>query len=105
MFQIALSHCLKTYNRTVCVETIKAFGHIVFESALDRLLKPRNVCEGLAMCPRTIEVDHLKDYVKKVLQDKPPAQETKPTKKSTYTVLQLSDPHVDLEYKIVIYII
>lgn len=54
------------------------------------------------MCPKTYEVDHLKEYVKEVLKDKPAKSDIKPSKKSTYTILQLSDPHVDLEYKAVI---
>jgi len=54
------------------------------------------------MCPKTIKHDHLNQYVKEVLKDKPVRNNINPTKKSTYTILQLSDPHVDLEYKEVI---
>ena len=95
---------MKTYNRTVCEETISTFGDIVFESALDRALKPKQVCEGLAMCPKTTHYERVRDYAKEILKDKPAQKEIKPTKKSTYTVLQLSDPHVDFEYKIVTFL-
>ena len=85
-------------NRTVCHEAIKSFGEIAYSAIIDRALNPQHVCEKLAMCPKTTHKEKLADYVKEVLKDKPETVYPTPTKKATYKVLQLTDPHIDLEY-------
>jgi sphingomyelin phosphodiesterase len=90
--------CRTKMSKTVCAEAIQSYGDLVFDTLLDRTVDPQRVCQKLAMCPHTRERTRLKDYVKEVLKDKPETNRPKPTHKGTYTVLQLSDPHVDLLY-------
>lgn len=53
------------------------------------------------MCPKTSHREHIQEYVKEVLRDKPPTIYPTPTKKSTYTVMHVTDPHIDLQYEVV----
>jgi len=87
-------------NKTVCTEAVATFGGILITSLFEKNLNSSRICQKIAMCPRTIEPDYLKKYVKDVLADKPPTNYPTPTKKSTYTILQLADPHIDLEYDV-----
>lgn len=91
--------CEKKQQKKVCEGAINSYAEEVFEILLDRTIRPDRICQRFALCPRTIERDRLKDFVKETLKDKPARKVTKPTGKGTYTVLQLSDPHVDLLYK------
>ena len=77
---------------------MQTFGDIVYASIVDRFIKPYRVCENLSMCPRVTQKDELKKYVQEVLKDKPDREILTPTGKSTYTILQISDPHIDLNY-------
>jgi len=97
--------CEKKQSETVCLGAIKSYGDLVFNITLDRTIDPQHVCQRFAMCPRTRERDHLKDYIKEVLKDKPKTNYATPTSKSTYTILQIADPHVDLDYQEVFYCI
>ena len=93
-----LAACEKHKSVEVCTQGLQTFGDVVYSSVIDRLIKPYRVCENLSMCPRTTQKDSLKKYVEEVLKDKPDRETLKPTHKSTYTILQISDPHIDLEY-------
>lgn len=97
---VAASICEKKMkmSETVCHQAIQSYGDIVFETILDRTIEPGHVCEKIAMCPETRDRTRLRDYVKEVLADKPKTKYPTPSKKGTYTILQLSDPHVDLLY-------
>jgi len=95
----AMTICEKKQEKKVCEGAIGSYADQVFEVLLDRTIRPDRICERFALCPRTIERDRLNDFIKDVMGDKPPRKVTKPTKKGTYHVLQLSDPHVDLLYQ------
>jgi len=96
--KMVLAACEKHKSVQVCTEGMETFGDIVYASIVDRFIKPYRVCENLSMCPRTTQKDDLKKYVEEVLKDKPDREILAPTKKSTYTILQISDPHIDLNY-------
>jgi len=85
-------------SQTVCQQAIQSYADIVFEVLVDRTINAEHVCEKIAMCPQTRDRTRLRDYVKDVLADKPKTKYPTPSNKGTYTILQLSDPHVDLLY-------
>jgi len=93
--------CSLGLNKTVCLEAVSSFGPVLFKSLVDKLYEPIHFCENVFLCPRTTHRENLKKFVEDVLKDKPATNIPVPTKKSTYNILQISDPHVDLEYKIV----
>jgi sphingomyelin phosphodiesterase len=97
--KVAIKICEKKQSAPVCLGAIQSYGDILFNVALDRTILPEHVCERLGMCPHTRGRDHLKEYIKDVLKDKPKTEYATPTLKSTYTILQIADPHVDLEYQ------
>ena len=97
--KVAIKICEKKQSEPVCQGAIQSYGDILFNVTLDRTIQPEHVCERLAMCPHTRGRDHLKEYIKDVLKDKPKTEYATPTLKSTYTILQIADPHVDLEYQ------
>jgi len=97
--KIGLKICEKKQSEAVCLGAIKSYGDLVFNITLDRTIDPQHVCERFAMCTKTRERDHLKEYIKDVLKDKPKTNYATPTLKNTYTILQIADPHVDLDYQ------
>ncbi len=94
-----MNACQKKQTEKVCQATIGMFIEEVFEIALDRFIRPERFCGKVGICPWAEEKDRLQDYIKEVLKDKPKRVETKPTKKSTYSVMQLADPHFDHLYQ------
>jgi len=99
LIKYAQTACEKKQAKNVCEGAINSYGEEVFEVLLDRTIRPERICERFALCPRTIERDRLKDFVKDILHDKPAKKAVKPGSKGTYKVLQLADPHVDLLYQ------
>lgn len=95
----AETFCEKKQNKSVCYQAIHSYGDEVWEILLDRAIRPQRFCQRFAICPHVEERDHLQEFIKDVLKDKPQKKSVKPTKKSTYSVLQIADPHVDLLYK------
>lgn len=91
--------CSQHLNKSVCVGAITSFGNVLLEALYNKILSPYNICEHFFMCPKTSYRDRLKDYVKDVLKDKPATNIPTPTKKSTYTIMHVTDPHIDLEYE------
>jgi len=98
----AVALCSIFENKTVCTEAVATFGGILITSLFEKNLNSSRICQKTFMCPRTVDPDYLKKYVKDVLADKPATSYPTPSKKSTYTILQLADPHIDLEYDVVI---
>lgn len=102
LFETAVvAMCQKHTNISVCLGFVTSYGHIIFDAIYDRMITPSYLCENLFMCPKTDNRDHLKEYVQDVLKDKPEKDIPTPTKKSTYTILHLTDPHIDLQYEAV----
>ncbi len=93
--------CSLGLNKTVCLEAVSSFGPVLFKSLVDKIYNPIHFCENVFLCPRTTHKENLKHFVEDILKDKPATNVPVPTKKSTYNILQISDPHVDLEYQIV----
>src|SRR4051812_12729595 len=94
--------CETFQDKTVCLQAILNFGEVLFPSLWDKFTDPERVCQGLFLCPRTIHRENLKGFVDGVLKDKPPTKNVVPTKRSTYNILQLTDPHIDLQYDTVL---
>jgi hypothetical protein len=69
---------------------------------MDKTFNSTHICQRILFCPRTDHKEFVKDYVEEVLKDKPATNIPTPTKRSTYTVLHLTDPHLDLQYQEVI---
>ncbi len=90
-------------DKKVCRGAITTFGDILLDALIDKAFHPLKVCERMLMCPQTTEKQRIKDYIEEILKDKPPTDIPRPTKKATYKILQLSDPHVDLEYQAVLW--
>jgi hypothetical protein len=89
-------------NESICQGAISRYGEVVWPALLDRTFDASRLCQKLHFCPDTTHKQVLKDYVDEVMADKPPKNYPTPTKKSTYTVLHFSDPHIDLDYQEVI---
>jgi len=93
------SICGTFLNKTVCVGAITSFGEIALPAVLNRTFDAGFVCEKFSLCPRSY-VESTMLYAEEILKDKPPTNIPVPTKKSSYKILHLTDPHIDLEYKI-----
>jgi len=89
-------------DKQVCKGAVKGFGDILLNELIDKISDPQRICQRILMCPRTTRRERVKEYAEEILKDKPAPSVPTPTKKSTYKILQLSDPHVDLEYQAVI---
>jgi len=96
----AETFCGLKLNKTVCLEAVTSFGPVLFKSLMDKLYNPIHFCEGIFLCPRTTHRESLKQFVEDILKDKPATNIPTPTKKATYNILQIADPHVDLQYQI-----
>jgi len=95
--------CRTRMDSTFCSETIKTYGDIVLDSIKFEGASSNSVCQKFAMCPYTIDQNALDSYVQDVLQGKPAPNVSTPTNRSTYTVLHVSDIHIDYLYQEVIY--
>jgi sphingomyelin phosphodiesterase len=84
----------------VCDGVVTSFGDVLFDALYNKLYDSYYICERTFMCPKISQQDHVKDYAKDVLKDKPIKDKPTPTKKSTYTVMHFTDPHIDLDYEI-----
>lgn len=93
--------CQEYQHPTVCDGVIESFGDILFETLYNKIFEPYHVCEGFFMCPKVSQKAKIKDFVSDVLKDKPIKDTPTPTKKSTYTIMHFSDPHIDLQYQTV----
>lgn len=102
MFKVTEAICSEFLNKTVCMGLIPTIGDIIMGSLYNKLFSPSHVCQSFFMCPKTSYKETIKEYVQEVLKDKPKTNIPTPTKKSTYNILHLSDPHIDLQYQIVL---
>lgn len=80
---------------------VQTYTNEIYNNMINKDLNPFNICSGLFLCPRETHKATLKEYVKAILADKPVTKATEPTKKATYNILHLTDPHIDLEYQVV----
>ena len=98
MERLAENYCEKKLNATVCVEAVQRYGEVVWEALINRTFDAYHACERFHLCEKTTHKEQLKAYVEEVMADKPATKIPTPTKKSTYTILQMTDPHIDLDY-------
>jgi len=88
-------------DKQVCHGAVKGFGDVLLDQLITKIADPLRICQRMMMCPRTVRKERVKEYAQEILKDKPETSIPTPTKKSTYRILQLSDPHVDLQYEAV----
>lgn len=100
---IIIKFCsLELQKEEVCAGAIYEMEPYVIDSLKARYLSSEFICgEALKACPQSYVYLDPMDYVRDVLKDKPNKTYPYPKPeqvKSTYRVLHLSDPHVDIEY-------
>jgi len=88
-------------DKNLCKQAINTYGPISLTSLVDKFVSPAKFCQGFFLCPHTHNKETVKQYAKEILKDKPMTNIPKPSGKSTYNILQLADPHVDLRYEAV----
>ena len=93
--------CSLKLDKQVCLEAVQGFGPVLYKSLVDKTFDPVHFCEGIFLCPRTTHRESLKKFAEDILKDKPVTNIPTPTKKSTYNIMQIADPHIDLQYQIV----
>ena len=97
-----ICHYTKVDNR-VCDGAIDLYDDIVVDSFIRRFLNGDFVCTLLKICNDTTEYESIDDYARRILSDKPETKEREIVPKKSddnyYKVLQVTDIHLDMEYK------
>ena len=97
-----ICHYTKLDNK-VCDGAIDHYGDIVVESFLKRFLNGDYICTLFKLCSDTTEYDTIDDYARRILKDKPETKDREVIPKKAdeeyYKVVQVSDIHLDMEYK------
>jgi len=91
--------CRSRMDSTFCSDYIKTFGDIILDSIVFEGVNNTVVCQKFAMCPYTFDRNALDAYVQDVLQGKPAPNVPAPTNRSTYSILHVSDIHIDFFYQ------
>ena len=91
--------CDQQPSKRVCLATIGLYTGELFKQLFNKDFNAYHVCENVRLCPKERHRDFLKEYIKDVLKDKPANDIPTPSKKSTYKLLHLTDPHIDLAYQ------
>jgi len=97
-----ICHFTKLDDR-VCDGAIDHYDDIVVDAFIRRFLNGDYVCTLLKICNDTTEYDTIDDYARRILADKPEIKEREVVPKKNdedyYKVLQVTDIHLDMEYK------
>jgi sphingomyelin phosphodiesterase len=97
-----ICHFTKLDDR-VCDGAIDHYDDIVVDAFLRRFLNGDFVCTLVKICNDTTEYDTIDDYARRILADKPETKEREVVPKKSeddyYKVLQVTDIHLDMEYK------
>ena len=97
-----ICHFTKLDDR-VCDGAIDHYDDIVVDAFIRRFLNGDYVCTLLKICNDTTEYDTIDDYARRILADKPETKEREVVPKKNdedyYKVLQVTDIHLDMEYK------
>ena len=97
-----ICHFTKLDDR-VCDGAIDHYDDIVVDAFLRRFLNGDFVCTLVKICNDTTEYDTIDDYARRILADKPETKEREIVPKKNeddyYKVLQVTDIHLDMEYK------
>ena len=93
------SQCEAKASADLCGGLIGAYADVVYGSIQDLDATPVEVCEGLSFCPKQINQTELDAYIQTILEDRPDDNIPTPSGQSTYTVLHLTDVHIDLLYQ------
>jgi len=90
---------LKTGDWDTCTGIIDEMKGPFTALTLSKLEDKDYLC-GLVYgyCPTTLKYEDFDGWKQNLLADKPKFVEKKPTKKSSYTVLQFNDIHLDFDY-------
>lgn len=91
--------CSRILNSSVCQGTLFEYGKSLIINLAKKNLNSKVVCWRLGFCPNKYYFENFTQYAKDLLQDKPEFSPPKPSKRSTYKLLHITDLHVDLNYK------
>lgn len=95
-----LDVCRIKYPENLCQEGLVKYGPIIFDSLFGHYMNPDYACEfTLALCPKTMAIENVTDYILNVTNGEPDTPLPTPTLKSTFKVLQVSDIHLDPFYQ------
>ena len=97
-----ICHFTKIDNK-VCDGAIDHYKEIVMDSFIKRFVNGDYICSLINICEDTTEYESIEDFARRILKDKPPVKEREIVKRKNdedyYKVVQLSDIHLDMEYK------
>lgn len=96
---IFLCEHLKIQEPAVCESVLPLQISVILEKLQQKLLDPKKVCPRLLLCKKGIKKINVKKTIEHILSDKPDKVKPIPTAESTFKLLQINDPHVDLKYE------
>lgn len=92
--------CKYVVDESICKGVTEEFGVVLIESLLNKVFNPINFCNLHDYCTDYTEQRlSIKDFAKRVLKDKPVPHIKEPTNWSNYSILHLTDTHIDLQYQ------
>ena len=94
--------CLSIYDYDICDQNIQSYGFVLIESFINQFIKDLSLCKKLHFCKDDKEYINVDDYAKRVLSDKPTNKTKEKINKNSKNLkmLQITDLHIDLNYKV-----
>ena len=103
LYKFCSKLCSIVLDEKVCYAAIQRYGPIALDSLIKRATDKKIICSTLNLCPSSFDYISIEDYAKRVLSDKPENIDSLKPKINmngkTLNVLQVTDIHLDLNYK------
>ena len=97
--------CSFFLRKDICYAAVGRYGPVLLESTFKRLFNKEKICTSLFICKPSKEYESIEDYARRILKtknnDKKEKSEFKKnnTKDEDLTFIQLTDTHLQLDYK------
>jgi len=95
-----LEACKLFMNASVCEGIVGNYVANVISALSKRLFRPEITCAKMFLCPHDFHVETIKQFIKQVLGNSSRVEPPKPTLRSTYKFLHITDLHVDFSYTV-----
>ncbi len=94
--------CEERLDTDFCQEAFDTYIDIIFDSVRAEGTNSTYACQRAALCPYTFNSELLNSTLDRILEGKPAQNITTPSNQSTYTILHLTDVHLDFLYQEVV---
>lgn len=101
--------CSFALRKDICHAAIARYGPVVLENIFKRLFNKEKICTSLFICKPSIEYESVEDYARRILKTKNNNKKeknkannyknSKDSKDKEITFIQLTDTHLQLDYK------